>query len=116
MHTQPLASRDADQNGCSDPKASARPELRLTQEALETLMEETIARTMTAAVNHFVASRQHRTTSSSGSFTRDNSVKQAEEDESSPTEGVIAVVTGGPECGDSNNARKAFIWAARGGN
>ncbi|KZV23784.1 hypothetical protein F511_22448 [Dorcoceras hygrometricum] len=71
MHTQPLASRNADQNGCSDPKAPARSELRLTQEALETLMEETATRAATAAVNHFVASRQYRTTSSSDSFTRD---------------------------------------------
>ncbi|KZV47785.1 hypothetical protein F511_40935 [Dorcoceras hygrometricum] len=71
MHTQPLASRNADQNGCSDRKAPARSELRLTQEALETLMEETATRATTAAVNHFVASRQYRTTSSSDSFTRD---------------------------------------------
>ncbi|KZV32527.1 hypothetical protein F511_36732 [Dorcoceras hygrometricum] len=71
MHTQPLASRNADENGCSDPKAPARSELRLTQEALETLMEETATRAATAAVNHFVASRQYRTTSSSDSFTRD---------------------------------------------
>ncbi|KZV26512.1 hypothetical protein F511_07497 [Dorcoceras hygrometricum] len=71
MHTQPLASRNADQNGCSDPKAPARSELRLTQEALETLMEETATRAATAAVNHFVASRQYGTTSSNDSFTRD---------------------------------------------
>ncbi|KZV49067.1 hypothetical protein F511_11018 [Dorcoceras hygrometricum] len=105
MHTQPLASRNADQNGCSDPKAPARSELRLTQEALETLMEETATRAATAAVNHFVASRQYRTTSSSDSFTRDtegrdNIVKQAEKDENLPTGGVIAVITGGPACGD----------------
>ncbi|KZV33964.1 hypothetical protein F511_04189 [Dorcoceras hygrometricum] len=71
MHTQPQASRNADRNGCSDPKAPVRPELRLTQEALEALMEETATRVATAAVNHFVDSRQYRTTSSSDSFTRD---------------------------------------------
>ncbi|KZV32980.1 hypothetical protein F511_01491 [Dorcoceras hygrometricum] len=49
MHTQPQASRDVDRNGCSDPKAPARPELRLTQETLEALMEETATRAATAA-------------------------------------------------------------------
>ncbi|KZV41415.1 hypothetical protein F511_12143 [Dorcoceras hygrometricum] len=71
MHTQQLTSRDTDHNGCSDPKAPARPELRLTQEALETLMKETATRAATAAINHFVTSRQYRTTSSSDSFTRE---------------------------------------------
>ncbi|KZV14011.1 hypothetical protein F511_08738 [Dorcoceras hygrometricum] len=109
MHTQPRASRDAGRNDCSDPKAPVRPELRLTQRALEALMEETAARAATASVNHFVASHQYITTSSSGSFTRDSSVKQAEEDGNLPTEGVIAVVTGGPACGDLNNAKKALV-------
>ncbi|KZV52300.1 hypothetical protein F511_35036 [Dorcoceras hygrometricum] len=76
MHTQPQASRDVDRNGWSDPKAPIQPELGLTQEALEALMEETATLAVTAAINHFVAFRQYRTTSSSDSFTRDRDSEQ----------------------------------------
>ncbi|XP_073119762.1 uncharacterized protein [Henckelia pumila] len=37
-------------------------------------------------------------------------------DENLPSGGVIAVITGGPACGDSNNARKALLRAAKGTN
>ncbi|XP_073152890.1 uncharacterized protein [Henckelia pumila] len=37
-------------------------------------------------------------------------------DENFPTGGVIAVITGGPACGDSNNARKALLRAKKRGN
>ncbi|XP_073131434.1 uncharacterized protein [Henckelia pumila] len=47
----------------------------------------------------------------------DEAGKQHERaDENFPTGGVIAVITGGPACGDSNNARKALLRAAKGTN
>ncbi|XP_073121775.1 uncharacterized protein [Henckelia pumila] len=47
----------------------------------------------------------------------DETGKQHERaDENLPLGGVIAVITGGTACGDSNNARKALLWAAKGTN
>ncbi|XP_073125955.1 uncharacterized protein [Henckelia pumila] len=47
----------------------------------------------------------------------DETGKQHERaDENLPSGGVIAVITGGPACGDSNNARKALLRAAKGTN
>ncbi|XP_073129305.1 uncharacterized protein [Henckelia pumila] len=47
----------------------------------------------------------------------DETGKQNERaDENLPSGGVITVITGGPACGDSNNARKALLRAAKGTN
>ncbi|XP_073125133.1 uncharacterized protein [Henckelia pumila] len=47
----------------------------------------------------------------------DETGKQHERaDENLPSGGVIVVITGGPACGDTNNAKKALLRAAKGTN